>query len=160
MLNSIGDEVDINHTNFQKVRMIMQDHEQYIVESCVLTIEMAQYVNALIKENAQKGLIIGSFVRECQVQSEVLRQQLEGQQVLAEVLKVLMIAGQPREQTQLQQCITRTGQTTTEVDDSRGTDTNLQNAPSPNSGPPDTGAFGSMTEVSQVPTSMEIVRQF
>ena len=58
--------------------------------SGVVTQEMAQYVNALIRENEQKSMRIESLVKEYQVQSGVLRQQQMGQQVLAEVLKMMM----------------------------------------------------------------------
>ena len=117
--------------------MIMQVHEQYIVRSDVVTQEMAQYVNALIRENEEKSLRIASLVKEFQVQSGVLRKQQEGQQVLAEVLKMMM-AGRRQEQQQPQQGSTVTGPTVTEVDDN-GTDPNFPNAPSPNSGPANHG---------------------
>ena len=142
--------------------MIMQVHEQYIVRSCVVTQEMAQYVNALIKDNEEKSMRIANLVREFQAQSEVLRQQQMGQQVLAEVLKMTMAGQQPRQPCQ-QQDFTGTGQsvTVTEVDDVGGTDPNFPNAPSPNSGPQNNGGFGMpMNEVPQVPTSMAIVKQF
>ena len=46
----------------------------------------------------------------------------------------------------------------TDVDDHNGTDPNFPNAPSPNSGPPNNGAFGvPMNEVPQVPMTMEMV---
>ena len=38
--------------------MTMQVHEQYIVRSGVVTQEMAQYVNALIRENEEKSMPI------------------------------------------------------------------------------------------------------
>ena len=134
----------------------MQVHEQYIVRSGVVTREMAQYVNGLIKGNEQKRLRIESPMKEFQVQSEVLRQQLEGQQVLAEVLKMMM-AGRRQEQ-QNHHGTTGTGPTVTEADDTSGTDPNFSNAPSPNSGPPNNGAFGvPMNEVPQVPMTMEMV---
>ena len=99
---------------------------------------------------------IESLVKEYPVQSGVLRQQQEGQQVLAEVLKMMM-AGRHQEQ-QHHQGATGTGPTVTEVDDVGGTDPNFPNAPSPNSGPPNNGGFGvPMNEVPQVPMTMEMV---
>ena len=47
--------------------MILQVHRQYIVRSGVVTQEMAQYVNCLIRENEQKSLRIESLVKEYQV---------------------------------------------------------------------------------------------
>ena len=121
-----------------------------------MTQEMAQYVNALVNENEQKSFKVASLPKEYQVQSEVLRQQLEGQQVLAEVLK-MVIAGRRQEQQQ-HQGTTGTGPTVTEVDDTSGTEQNFPNAPSPNSGQPNKGAFGvPMNEVPQVPMTMEMV---
>ena len=156
LMNNLVEEVNTHRDNFQKVGMIMQVHEQYIVRSGVVTQEMAQYVNALIRENEEKSLRIASLAKEYQVQSEVLRQQHEGQQVLAEVLKMVM-AGRRQEQQQ-HQGTTGTGPTVTEVDDTSGTEQNFPNAPSPNSGPPNNGGFGvPMNEVPQVPMTMEMV---
>ena len=102
---------------------------------------------------------IESPLKEYQVQSEVLRQQQEGQQVIAEVLKMMM-AGRRQEQ-QRHQGTTGTSLIGTEVDDSSGTDPNFPNAPSPNSGPPNNGGFSvPMNVVPQIPTSMAIVRLF
>ena len=135
--------------------MIMQVHEQYIVRSGVVTQEMAQYVNALTREN-EKSLKIASLVKEYHVQSDVLRQQQEGQQVLAEVLKMVM-AGQRQEQQRHQDTM-GTSPIVTEVDDIGGTDPIFPNAPSPNSGPPNIGGFGvPMNDIQQVPMTMVLV---
>ena len=53
----------------------MQVHEQYTVRSCVVTQEMEQYVNSLIREYLQKSMKIASLVKEFHVQSGVIRQQ-------------------------------------------------------------------------------------
>ena len=45
LMNSLVDEVNIHRDNFEKVGMIMQIHEHYIMGSGVVTQEMAQYVN-------------------------------------------------------------------------------------------------------------------
>ena len=81
LMSSLVEDVNIHRDNFQKVGMIMQVHEQSIARSGVVTQEMAQYVNRLIREN-EKSLRIASLVKEYQVQSEVLRQQQMGQQVI------------------------------------------------------------------------------
>ena len=157
-VQGLFEEVSIPRANFQKVGMIMQVHEQHIVVSGVVTQEMAQYVNALIRENEKKSMQIESLVKEFQVQSEILRQHQEGQQVLAEVLKMAMAGQQPRQPCQ--QDVTGTGQSVTvkEVDDTSGTDRNFPNAPSPNSGPPNIGGVCvPMNEVMQVLMSMEMV---
>ena len=65
LMSSLVDEVNIHGDNFQKVGMITQVYEQYIVRSGVVTQEMDQYVNELIKDNEQKSLRIESLVREC-----------------------------------------------------------------------------------------------
>ena len=159
LVNSLVEEVNTHRENFQKVGMIMQVHEQYIVRSGVRTHEMAQFVNALIRENEQKSMRIEVLAREYQAHAEVIRQQQVGQQVIAEVVKMMM-AGQQQEQQQ-QQGVTGSSPIVTEVDDDSGTDPNFPNAPNPNSGPPNNGGFGApMTEVPQLPTSMDMVPRF
>ena len=64
------DEVGIHRNDFQNVAMIMQVHEQHIVQSGAVTQEMAQYINALIQENEQKSLRIASLMKEYQAQTE------------------------------------------------------------------------------------------
>ena len=54
LMSSLVDEVNTHRDNFQEVGMIIQVHEQYIVRSGVVTKEIAQYVNALIKDSEQK----------------------------------------------------------------------------------------------------------
>ena len=157
MMSSIVEEVKAHRDNFQNVGMIIRVREQDIVRSGVVTQEMAQYVNAFIRENGEKSLKIANPVKEYQVQSGVLRQQLEGQRVLAEVLKVMM-AGRRQEPKQPQRGVSEVGPTVTEVDDTSRTDQNFPNALSPNSGPPNNGAFGvPMNEVTQIQFNMEIV---
>ena len=48
--NNLVEEVNIHRNNFQNVGMIIQIHEQSIVLSGVVTPEMTQNVNALIRE--------------------------------------------------------------------------------------------------------------
>ena len=74
LMNGLVEEVSAHRDNFQKVALVMQVYEQHIVRSGAATQEMAQYINALIKENEQKSLLIGSLMKEYQAQAEVLRQ--------------------------------------------------------------------------------------
>ena len=114
---SLVEEVNNHRDNFQKVAMIMQVHEQHIVQSGVITQEMAQYINAHIKENEQANLRIGSLTRDSQTQTQVLRQHHLGQQVLAEVIKGIMAGQQQTQQQPPQgQTVTGAGPTVTEVD--------------------------------------------
>ena len=68
----------------------------------------------------------------------------------------MMMAGRRQEQ-QRHQGTTGTSLIVTEVDDTSGTDTNFQTAPSPNSGPPNIGGFCGMNDVQQIPMTMESV---
>ena len=158
LTSSLVEEVNTHRENFQKVGMIMQIHEQHIVQSGAFTQEMAQFVNALIRENEQKSMRIEVLARECQAHAEVLGQHQLGQQVIAEVIK-RMIAGQQQGQQQ-QQGVTGTGPTVTEVDNHDGDRLDFSNVPSPSSGPPNNGAFGAVNQVTQVPTNMAIVPRF
>ena len=115
---------------------------------------MAQRINALIQENANKTVWISSLMRDSQEQTRVLRQHQLGLQVQAEVIKA--VANQ--QQNQQQQGVTGTGPTVTDVDDHNDDRLDFSNVPSPNSGPPNNGGLGvAMQEVMQVPTSMDMV---
>ena len=100
---------------------------------------------------------IESMMKELRVQAEVLLHQM-GKEVIAEMMK-LMMTGHYRGQQQPQRHgVAGSSPVVTEVDDDGGTDPNFPNAPSPNAGPPNNGGFGvPMSEVLQVPTSLEIV---
>ena len=156
------DEVDIHRDNFQKVGMIMQIHEQYIVRSGVIIQEMEQFINALVQDNQNKNVRIENLTTEYQVHAEILRQHQMGQQVIAEVMKRMMAGNnQGQQQPQPHQGVAGTGPVVTEVDDNGGTDPNFPSAPSPQAGPPNDGGFGApMNTFLQVPTSMELVTQF
>ena len=157
LMNSLVEDVRIHHDNFEKLGLILHVHEQRIVQSGAVTQEMAQYMNALIQENQQKSLKIASPMREYQAQTEVLRQNQMGQQVIAEVVKRI-IAGQ--QQQPQQQGFARTGPTVSEEDDHNGTEPNFPNAPSPHAGPPNIGPFGAVNQIVQVPASIEILQGF
>ena len=144
LMISLAEEVTTHRDNFQKVAMVMQVHEQHIVQSGTMTQEMAQYINALVQDNEQKSLLIGSLMRECQAQTEVLRQHHLGQQVIAEMIKRIM-AGQQQPQPQQQpqtQVVTVSGPTVTVVDedDDEGR-LDFFGGPNPHKGPPNGGSW-------------------
>ena len=142
LMISLAEEVTTHRDNFQKVALVMQVHEQHIVRSGTMTQEMAQYINALVQDNEQKSMLIGSLMRECQAQTEVLRQHHLGQHVLAGVIKQMM-AGQRQGQQPQQQCqaITTTGPTVTVVEEDDDEDRlNFLGGPSPHKGPPNSGS--------------------
>ena len=103
------------------------------------TERMAQYINVLIQENEKVKLWIGSLTRESQAQ-EVLRQHQLGQQVLAELIK-LIVAQQAQQQWQPQQgqAITGSGPTMTVVDDDEDR-LDFPSGHNPHSGPPNSGS--------------------
>ena len=59
-------EVRTHHDNFQKVGIVIQAREQYILRSGAVTQEMTQYINAIIQENEQKSPRITSQIGESQ----------------------------------------------------------------------------------------------
>ena len=152
---SLAEEVGKHQNNFQEVARIFQAHEEHMAKTGAATQEMAQRINALIQENANKTVWISSLMRESQEQMHVLRQHELGLQVQAEGIKVLANQQQCQQQ---QQGGTGTSPTVTEVDDHSDDRLDFSNVPSPNSGPPNNGGFGvAMKEVPQVPTSMDMV---
>ena len=87
-------------------------------------------------------MLIGSLMRECQAQTEVLRQHHLGQHVLAGVIKQMM-AGQRQGQQSQQQCqtIITTGPTVTVVEEDDDEDRlDFLGGPSPHKGPPNSGS--------------------
>ena len=151
---SVSEEVGRHQNNFREVVRILQTHEEHMVKTGATSQEMAQRINALIQENANKTVWISSLMRDSQEQTRVLRQHQLGLQVQAEVIKA--VANQ--QQNQQQQGVTGTGPTVTDVDDHNDDRLDFSNVPSPNSGPPNNGGFGvAMKEVPQVPTSMDMV---
>ena len=102
---------------------------------------MTQFINALIEENEKAKMWIAGLMKEFQAQEEVLRQHHLGQQVIAEVIK-LIVAQQAQQQWQPQQgqAITGPGPTVTVVDDDEDPDRlNFMGGPDPHSGPPNRG---------------------
>ena len=137
----------------------MQIHELNIVRSGAVTHEMAQYINAQVRDNQNKNLRIENLVREQQAQAEILRQHQMGQEVIAEVMKCMMMAGNHQGQQPQPQGVAGTTPIVTDVDDNSGTDPNFPSAPSPQAGPPSGGTLGAGMEPIQVPERMEIVER-
>ena len=158
LMNRLVEEVSAHRDNFQKVGLVMNIHEQHMVQSGAITQEMAQYINALIQENQQKSLYIGSLVKEYQAQAEVIRQHQMGQQVIAEVIKRI-VAGQGPQQTPQPQGTAGRGLTVSEIDDHDPDRLDFLGAQNPNSGPPTTGPFGTANQIIQVPASLAIVQR-
>ena len=92
-INGLVEEVKMHQDNYQEVMRIFQNHEQYLVRNGAASEEMAQFINALIEDNQKERLWIENLVKESQAHTEVLRQHQMGQQVIAEVIKMMM-AGQ------------------------------------------------------------------
>ena len=113
---------------------------------------MAQNINALAQENEKNTMGIDDLMRETNAQSQVIREQHAKQHVLAEVMKRVMV----QVQQEAQQSVRVTHVTVSDVDDE--TIQGFPSCPSPNASPPNTGPFGVVSEVPQIPTSMEIER--
>ena len=90
---------------------------------------MAQYINALVQENEKKSLWIGALMKEVQAQAQELQQHEMGQQVLAEMLKLVMNHRPAQHQPQP---ATGTSPVVTEVDNTSGADMGFRGCPSPN----------------------------
>ena len=116
---------------------------------------MAQYINALIKENENKTVWISSLMRESQEQTRVLREHQLGLQVQAEVIKAVA-----NQQQQQRETVTGTVPTVTELDDNNEAGKDFRNGKSPHTRPPDASPFGVVSQVPQVPTSMPMVQMF
>ena len=95
---------------------------------------------------------IADLMRETNAQSQVIREQHVKQHVLAEVMKRVMV----QVQQEAQQSVRVTHVTVEDVDDE--TNQGFPSAPTPNASPPNTGPFGAVNEVPQIPTTMEIQR--
>ena len=100
---------------------------------------MALRINALIQENENEAVWISSLMRDSQEQTRVLRQHELGLQVQAEVIKVVATQHQHPPQ---QHGATRTSPTVTEADDKDGDRLDFLGGQNPNTGPPNTGQFG------------------
>ena len=153
---SLGEEVKKHQDNFREVARIFQAHEEYIVKTGTAYQEMAQNINALVRDSENKTVWISSLVRDSQEKTQVLRQHQLGLQVQAEVIKV--VANQ--QQQPPQQGVAGTGPTVSEVDDQDSDRLDFLGGQNPNSGPPNNGPFGAANQIPQVPTGMPIVPRF
>ena len=146
-IDGLENQVRIHQDNFQHVVRIFQNHEQHIRKNDVLSEGMAQYINALVEENEKTKLWVGSLMRESQAQEDVLRQHEMGQQVLAEVIRRIVVQQEQRQPQQPQQgqTISGAGPTVTEVDDDQDGDRlDFLGGPNPHKGPP-TGGTGQVS---------------
>ena len=155
-ISALVGDVKAHQGRFQEVVKILQSNEQHIANSGAASQEMAQYINALVQENEKKSLWIGTLMKEVQAQAQELQQHEMGQQVLAEMLKLVMNHRPAQHQPQT---ATGTSPIVTEVDDPSGSDLGFRGGPNPNEGPPDIGGFGVMTQLPLVPDKMEMVQQ-
>ena len=138
---SLEEDVKKHNYNFREVARIFQAHEEYIAKTGAASQEMAQCINALTKENENKTAWISSLMRETREQTQVLRQHHLGLQVQAEVIKDI-IAGQQQPQPQHCQTITAIGPTVTEIDEDDDEDRrDFLGGPSPYKGPPTSGSW-------------------
>ena len=132
------EEVTKHQGHLQEVVRVLQNHEQHIAKNGMASQEMAQYINALIEENAKGRLWLTGLMQESQAQTEVLRQHQLGQQVLAGVIKQMMGQWQPQQHSQ-PQSVARPGPIVTEVDDDDNwTVQGFPQGPDPHR-PPDSG---------------------
>ena len=74
---------------------ILQTHEEHMAKTGAASQEMAQRINALIEENANKTVWISSLMRESQEQTHILLQHQLGLQVQAEEIKSVAYQQQP-----------------------------------------------------------------
>ena len=122
---------------------------------------MAQYINALAVENEKTKAWVGSLMRESQAQEDVLRQHEMGQQVLAEVIRRIVVQQeQQQSQPQQGQTITGTGPTVTEVDDHEDPDRlDFMTGPNPHKGPPNGGTGQVTSKAPRAPKQKVIAKR-
>ena len=70
----LAEDVKKHNDKFREVARIFQAHEEYIVKTGEASQEMAQNINALIQEDANKTVWISSLMRDAQEKTRVLRQ--------------------------------------------------------------------------------------
>ena len=141
-INGVFEEVKAHQENFRQMATILQVHEQHIAQNGGMSREIARFVNALIQEDAKKRMWIESLARTNQEQSEVLQEHQIGQQVLAEMIKMIMAGQQQPQQPPPQKAAIGSGPVVTVVDDDQdGERLDFQGGPSPNPTPPDIGSL-------------------
>ena len=141
-INGVFEEVKKHQETFSGMATVLQAHELHIAQNGAMSQDMARFVNALIQDNETKRLWIESLARANQEQSEVLREHQMGQQVLAEMIKMIMAGQQQSQQPQPQQAAIGSGPVVSDVDDDQdGERLDFQGGPSQNPTPPDIGSL-------------------
>ena len=98
--DELVEEAKAHQKCFQEVAKVLQNHEQHIANSGAVAQQMAQYIDAFIKENENKSLWIGTLRNEAVAQAQLLQQHQLGQEAIAGVLKMFMSQPQqPQQQT-------------------------------------------------------------
>ena len=160
-IEGLEKQVCIHQDNFHQVVRIFQNHEEHIHSHGVVSEGMAQYINALAVENEKTKAWVGSLMRESQAQEDVLRQHEMGQQVLAEVIRRIVVQQeQQQSQPQQGQTITGTGPTVTEVDDHEDPDRlDFMTGPNPHKGPPNGGTGQVTSKAPRAPKQKVIAKR-
>ena len=153
---SLVEEVKTHQGNFQEVAWVLQNHENHITNSETVAQQMTSYINALFNDNENKSLWIGRLMNESQAQADVLQQHRLRQEVLAEVIKRLMVC----QQQQPQQTVSGNGPTVTDADDDSQAVQDFRGGPITQARPPGYIPFVLTIEPPQVPGSMEIEEGF
>ena len=146
-IGGLENQVRTHQDNFQQVVRIFKNHEERIALTGFVSEGVAQYINVLVQENEKTKAWVGSLMTESQAQEEVLRQHEMKQQVLAELLKWIVVQQEQQQPTTPPrgQAITGTGPTVTEVDDDDDPDRlDFLVGPNPHKGPPN-GGTGQIT---------------
>ena len=145
-IDCLEKQVQNHQDNFGHVMRIFQNHDEHIRKNGLVSEGMAQYINALVVETEKSKTWVGSLTRESQAQEDVLRQHEMGQQVLAQVIKRIVVQQeQQHSQPPQGQATVGAGPTVTEVDDDQDSDRlDFMTGPNPHKGPP-TGGTGQVS---------------
>ena len=160
-IDGLENQVRIHQDNFGHVVRIFKNHEEHIAKNGFVSEGMAQYINALVEESEKTKAWVGSLMRESQAQEDVLRQHEMGQQVLAEVIRRIVVQQtQQQSQPQQGQAITGTGPTVTEIDDNDDPERlDFLRGPNPHDGPPNGGTGQVSSKGPRVRKSKETQRK-
>ena len=156
-IDGLESQIKTHQNTFQEVVRVLQAHETHIVKNGSAASEMAQFINALAQENEKKTLWIGSLMKEAQAQAGVLREHQAGQQVLAEMMKRMMVwqhRGQPQQQGDI-----GTQVVVTDVDQEDGTHLDFLGGTNPHGGPPDVGPMQMLILPPQQPNNPGMATQ-
>ena len=86
-IDEVMDEAKAHQKCFREVAKVLQNHEQHIINNGAVAQQMAQYIDALIKDNENKSLWIGTLRDAAVAQAQVLQQHQLGQEAIAGVPK-------------------------------------------------------------------------